>query len=217
MVGEFVGFRVGETVGPVVGFRVGDTEGPLVGFSVGEAEGGCVEGANEMEGDIEGELVEGIEEGISEGTLDSVALGPVEGAGLLVGEFETEGRAEGKFEGDMVGAGVNRSLAAAAKSVLASRRTTVSSMDLIVNLKRLSGRLMVDVDIFSGCPFNFGSHVKGKVALSISLAFATIPSEPYLLPYQSCCRANFVVQRAQVFLNSFKNAKIKNQNVRVGL
>jgi hypothetical protein len=139
IVGEFVGLRVGDTVGPVVGFRVGDTEGPPVGLSVGEAE---------MEGDIEGGLVEGIEEGISEGTLDSVALGPVEGAGLFVGEIEMEGRAEGKFEGDMVGAGVNRSLAAAAKPVLPSRRTTVSSMDLIVNLKRLSGRLMVD--IFSG-------------------------------------------------------------------
>jgi hypothetical protein len=132
MVGKFVGFRVGETVGPVVGFRVGDTEGPLVGLVVGEVEGGFVVGANEMVGDVVGGLVEGIEEGISEGTPDSMAVGPIEGAGLFVGALERVGAA---VEGAMVGAKVNRSLAAAAKSVLASRRTTVSSMDLIVNLR----------------------------------------------------------------------------------
>jgi hypothetical protein len=130
MVGEFVGFRVGDTDGPLVGFREGETEGVLV---VGETEGGCVVGAKEMEG---------VEEGTSVGAPDAVALGPGEGAGLLVGEGETEGEAE---RGDMVGESVNRSLAAVAKSVLATRRTPVSSMDLIVNLKRLSGRLMVAI------------------------------------------------------------------------
>lgn len=136
MDGEFVGLKVGETVGTLVGFMVGETEGPGVGSLVGETEGGCVVGANEMEG---------IEEGTSEGAADSMALGPDEGAGLLVGALETEGTADGTLEGDMVGAVVNRSLAAAANSVLATKRTTVSSMDLIVNLERLSGYLMVAI------------------------------------------------------------------------
>jgi hypothetical protein len=107
MVGKFVGFRVGETVGPVDGFRVGESEGPGVGSCVGDTEGGCVVGTNEMEGDSEGGLVEGIEEGTSEGEPDSIALGPGEGAGLLVGKLETEGMADGAFAGDAVGDNVD--------------------------------------------------------------------------------------------------------------
>jgi hypothetical protein len=119
MVGELVGFKVGETVGTLVGFKVGETEGTLV---VGESEGGSVVGAKEMEGAIVGGLEEGDDERTSVGTPDGLVLGRVEGAKLSVGEMEAEG------------AGVIRSLAAAAKSVLAARRTAVSSMYLIVNL-----------------------------------------------------------------------------------
>jgi hypothetical protein len=62
-------------------------------------------------------------------------------------------------EGAKVGRKVNRSLAATAEAVLESRRTTVSSMDLIVNLKRLSGRLIVAM--FRGYLQLFPSNVKG--------------------------------------------------------
>jgi hypothetical protein len=159
MVGVLVGNGVGETDGPtvvgetdgkLVGFFVGEAEGAFVGFFDGETEGGLVVGAKEMVGAIEGGLVEGIEEGTSVGALDGFLLVAVEGArlALLVGEAETEGNAEGEMlggsvPGAMVGVSVIRSLPAAAKSVLATRRTPVSSMDLIVNLKLLPGRLMV--------------------------------------------------------------------------
>jgi hypothetical protein len=209
MVGLLVGFKVGDVDGTLVGFLVGESDGTLVGFVVGETVGKSVVGTKEMDGDVEGGLVEGIEEGISVGTPDGIVLGLADGAGpsdgavLPVGELEAEG--------DMVGGSVTRSLAAAAKSVLAARRTPVSSMDLIVNLKRLSGRLMVV--IISG---NLSSTILlyYKITLayrsidrSLSLLFDTIFSSVRYIVLLSC--------QSRDSLITFKNAE--NQNVRVGL
>jgi hypothetical protein len=132
-VGEFVGFLVGKPVGGLV-------EGELVGGLVGDSVGGLVEG------ELVGGLVEGFAVGPGEGALEARFEGACEGAGLLVGEAEARGvgASEGETllegagvmeEGDAVGDSVIRSLAAEAKSTLATKSTTVNNRDLVINRK----------------------------------------------------------------------------------